>query len=73
MKIEKTTKIGQLLKEYPQVKDFLINLNCEYKNLENEELFSMMKDIATVEMIAVKGGYTFEQLKEKIENFLKNN
>lgn len=73
MKIEKTTKIGDLIKENPNLKNFLINLNDHYKNLENEELFSMMKDIATVEMVAIKGGFSFDELKEKIEKYLGQN
>ena len=30
----------------------------------------MMKDIATLEMVAIKGGFEFDELKEKLENFI---
>lgn len=70
MKLEKNTKIGELVAKYPEVKNFLKTLSPEYVNLDNDELFEMMKDIATLEMIAVKGGFEFDDLKEKIENFI---
>ena len=70
MNLEKTTKIEELTQKYPKVKNFLKSLSEEYKNLDNEELFEMIKDIATLEMIAIKGGFEFEDLKEKIENFI---
>lgn len=70
MQIGKNTKIGELTTKYPNVKDFLISLSDEYKNLRNEEFFSLMKDIVTIEMIATKGGIDFEELKGQIENFL---
>lgn len=70
MNLEKNTKIGELTQKYPKVKNFLKSLSEEYKNLDNEELFEMIKDIATLEMIAIKGGFEFEDLKEKIENFI---
>ena len=70
MKLEKSTKIGELLEQHPEVKDFLKTLSPEYSNLDNEELFAMMKDIATLEMIAIKGGFEYEKLKEKSENFI---
>lgn len=70
MNLEKNTKIGELIQKYPKVRNFLKSLSEEYKNLDNEELFEMIKDIATLEMIAIKGGFEFEDLKEKIENFI---
>ena len=48
----------------------MISLSDEYKNLGNEEFFSLMKDIVTIEMLATKGGIDFEELKSKIDNFL---
>ena len=70
MKLEKSTKIGELVEKYPGVKNFLKTLSPEYSNLDNPELFAMMKDIATLEMIAIKGGFEFDELKEKLENFI---
>ena len=70
MKLEKSTKIGELIEQHPNVKDFLKTLSPEYSNLDNPELFAMMKDIATLEMIAIKGGFEFDELKEKLENFI---
>ena len=46
MKLEKSTKIGELVEKYPGVKNFLKTLSPEYSNLDNPELFAMMKDIA---------------------------
>ena len=70
MKLEKSTKIGELVEKYPEVKSFLKTLSPEYSNLDNPELFAMMKDIATLEMVAIKGGFEYDELKEKIENFI---
>ena len=70
MNLEKNTKIGELTQKYPKVSNFLKSLSEEYKNLDNEELFEMIKDITTLEMIAIKGSFEFEDLKEKIENFI---
>ncbi|WP_288980660.1 DUF1858 domain-containing protein [uncultured Parvimonas sp.] len=70
MNLEKNTKIGELTQKYPKVRNFLKSLSEEYKNLDNEELFEMIKDITTLEMIAIKGSFEFEDLKEKIENFI---
>lgn len=70
MNLEKNTKIGELIQKYPKVRNFLKSLSEEYKNLDNEELFEMIKDITTLEMIAIKGSFEFEDLKEKIENFI---
>ena len=70
MNLEKNTKIGELTQKYPKVRNFLKSLSEEYKNLDNEELLEMIKDITTLEMIAIKGSFEFEDLKEKIENFI---
>jgi len=61
MKLEKSTKIGELVEKYPEVKSFLKTLSPEYSNLDNPELFAM---------IAIKGGFEFDELKEKLENFI---
>ena len=66
MKLEKSTKIGELVEKYPEVKSFLKTLSPEYSNLDNPELFAMMKDIATLEMVAIKGGFEFDELKENL-------
>ena len=57
----------------PVVYNFLSNpQNYQWLQvlIDNPELFAMMKDIATLEMVAIKGGFEFDELKEKLENFI---
>lgn len=68
----KNTNIGELIKEYPYIKDFLVNLNPTYKNLKNPLMYSAMSKIATLEMISEKGGYTVRELISKIEAEIQN-
>ncbi len=64
LKGEVTSKtiIAPLLKKYPFLKEFLMNLNPKYKQLNNPVVFNVMGNIATIEMIAKRGGYTTEEL-----------
>ena len=63
-----------LINKYgPVVYKFLSNpQNYQWAQvlIDNPELFAMMKDIATLEMVAIKGGFEYDELKEKIENFI---
>ena len=51
------TKVDDLLKEYPQLEEFLINLNPKYKKLKNPILRRTVAKIATLTQVAKIGGY----------------
>ncbi len=51
------TKVNDLLKEYPQLEEFLIGLNPKYKKLKNPILRRTVAKIATITQVAKIGGY----------------
>ncbi|MFZ5967919.1 MAG: PAS domain-containing protein [Bacillota bacterium] len=64
--ITKETIIGDLVKEYPFVKEFLFNLSPKFNKLKNPILFKTMSSIATIEMISERGGFKVQDLINKI-------
>ena len=63
--------IAPLLRKYPFLKDFLISLSPKYKQLNNPVVFNTMGKIATLEMIAKRGGFKVEELIKKIIEEIK--
>ncbi|BBG65269.1 hypothetical protein NNO_0566 [Hydrogenimonas sp.] len=57
LQITAKTKIDDLLKEYPQLEEFLIGLNPKYKKLKNPILRRTVAKIATLTQVAKIGGY----------------
>ncbi len=49
--------IAPLLKKYPFLKEYLITLNPKFKQLKNPVVFNTMGNIATLGMIAKRGGF----------------
>lgn len=64
--IDSETVIGDLVKDYPYIKDFLLNLSPKYEKLRNPILFKTMSKMATMDMISKKGGFTTQELISKI-------
>jgi uncharacterized protein (DUF2249 family) len=62
MEITKDTNINKLLKEYPQLEEFLMRLNPKYKKLKNPILRRTIANIATLKQVALIGGYLPEEL-----------
>ncbi|NDL67825.1 DUF1858 domain-containing protein [Clostridiales bacterium F-3ap] len=60
------TVLGDLLKEYPHLKEFLFNLSPKYSKLKNPLLFKTMASVATLEMVSARGGFTPEELIGKL-------
>lgn len=58
--------IAPLLKKYPYLKEFLISLNPKYNQLSNPIVLNTMGNIATLGMIAGRGGYKTEELLAKL-------
>ena len=70
--IEPKTLIGELVGEYPFIKEFVGTLSSDYKRLANPVVFKTMKNIATLDMISKVGGFKVEHLikliKQEIED-----
>nr|WP_252187849.1 PAS domain-containing protein [Anaeromonas frigoriresistens] len=65
-RITKETNIGNLVKEYPFIKGFLINLSPKFSKLKNPVLFKTMSSMATLEMVSKRGGFKTQGLIDKI-------
>jgi DUF438 domain-containing protein len=63
--ITEDTTIGNLLKQYPYLKDFLITLSPKFEKL-NSPMFKTMAGIATISMISARGGFETSDLIDKI-------
>ncbi|OHW62679.1 hypothetical protein EUAN_04630 [Andreesenia angusta] len=64
--ITKDTLIGELVKKYPHIKSFMLGLSPNYSKLKNPILFKTMANMATMEMIASRGGFETQELIDKI-------
>lgn len=69
--ITKDTIIGDLVKEYPFIKEFLYNLSPKFSKLKNPVVFKTMSSIATLEMISDRGGFKPHDLIDKIVKEIK--
>jgi DUF438 domain-containing protein len=70
--ITKTTIIGDLVKQYPFIKEFLLNQSPKFSKLKNPILFKTMSSIATLEMISERGGLDTQELINKIVGEIKS-
>lgn len=59
--ITKDSVIAPLLKKYPFLRDYLIELNPKFRQLKNPVVFNTMGNIATLEMIAKRGGFDVDE------------
>ena len=64
--ITKDSNIGEIVKKYPYIKNFLVNLSPKFSKLKNPILFKTMSSMATIEMIAQRGDFETKDLLEKI-------
>ncbi|MDF2547438.1 MAG: hypothetical protein K0R93_2336 [Anaerosolibacter sp.] len=64
--ITKQTVIGDVIKEYPFVKEFLFQISPKFSKLNNPIVFKTMASIATMEMISERGGFEVQDLIDKI-------
>ena len=66
MKLDKNTKILQLLEENPNLLDVLVGISPEFKKLRNPLLRKTIGRFATLEHAAQTSGVPFEELSKKI-------
>ena len=64
--ITSKTIIGDLINDYPYIKDFLLDLSPKYEKLKNPLLFKTMSKVASIDMISKKGGFKASELISKI-------
>jgi DUF438 domain-containing protein/uncharacterized protein (DUF2249 family) len=65
--------IGNLLKKYPYLKEFLIQMNPMFKKLNNPIVYKTMKNIATMDMVASRAGIGVEELIDKLNQEIAQN
>lgn len=71
--ITKDSNIGEMVKKYPYIKNFLVNLSPKFSKLKNPILFKTMSSMATIEMIAQRGDFETKDLLEKIVTEIDKN
>lgn len=64
--INKETKIGSLVKDYPYLKDFLLSTSPKFEKLKSPILFKTMASLATIEMISERGGFEISDFIHKL-------
>ena len=61
------------MKEYPFIKEFLLNMSPKFSKLKNPILFKTMASIATMEMISQRGGFEVKELIDRVVEEIKSN
>ena len=64
--ITEHTIVGDLVKEYPYIKEFLLSLSPKFQKLKNPILFKTMSQIATLEMISSRGDFETSEFIQRI-------
>lgn len=64
--ITKHTVIGELVKKYPYIKAHMLSLSPKFAKLNNPVIFKTMASIATLEMIAERGGLDVNEVIQSI-------
>lgn len=70
--LSKDTIIGDLIKQYPFVKDYLLELSPKFSKLKNPILFQTMSRIATIEMICERGNLNTDELLSNLQQRIQN-
>ncbi len=63
------TKVKEAIKEYPELKDFLIKLSPKFKKLKNPMIFRIIGQWATFSDVAKLGGFSICELLHKVNRF----
>ncbi len=64
------TKVKEALKEYPELKDFLIKLSPKFRKLKNPMIFKIIGQWATFSDVAKLGNFSICELLHKVNNFI---
>ncbi|MGE5173235.1 MAG: DUF1858 domain-containing protein, partial [Betaproteobacteria bacterium] len=71
MELSPRTKVNDLLNLYPFLKDFLVNLNPEFKMLDNPFMRKTVGRIASLGKVAMIGGMDVKKLIDRIAAEIK--
>jgi hypothetical protein len=72
MELSPKTKVNDLLSRYPFLKDFLINLNPEFKMLDNPFMRKTVGRIASLGKVAMIGGMDVKKLIDGVAAEIRN-
>ena len=70
--IDAKTTLSNLIKQSPEVVDYLISLNPKFEKLKTP-MVKVMAKVATIKMIAERGGFDVDDLVGKIDGFINRN
>ncbi|MGC8706000.1 MAG: DUF438 domain-containing protein [Desulfurella sp.] len=65
-------KFSKLLEAYPNIPDYLYSRNPLYKMLTNKVIVQLMAPRVDLAHVAIRGGYSFEEFLQIIENGIKS-
>ena len=60
-----------MIDKYPYIKEFMPTLSPVYNRLLNPVQYMIMSKVATLDMIATRGGFEVNDLIRKIEDKIK--
>ena len=67
--IDAKTTLSNLIKQSPEVVDYLISLNPKFEKLKTP-MVKVMAKVATIKMIAERGDFNVDELVGKIDDFI---
>lgn len=67
--IDAKTTLSNLIKQSPEVVDYLISLNPKFEKLKTP-MVKVMAKVATIKMIAERGDFNVDELVDKIDAFI---
>lgn len=70
--LTENTVIGEIVDKYPYIKEFMPTLSPTYKKLMDPVQYMIMSKVATLDMIAMRGGFPVEEIIEKISEKIKS-
>lgn len=70
--IDAKTTLSNLIKQSPDIVDYLISLNPKFEKLKTP-MVKVMAKVATIKMIAERGDFDVDDLIGKIDAFINKN
>ena len=70
--LTENTVIGEIVDKYPYIKEFMPTLSPTYKKLMDPVQYMIMSKVATLDMIAMRGGFPVEEIIEKISDKIRS-
>jgi len=69
--LTENTIIGEIIDKYPYIREFMPTLSPTYKKLLDPIQYMIMSKVATLDMIAMRGGFPLDELIDKISDEIK--